>query len=201
MKRIVVGISGASGMLYAVRLLRAMPSDFQVHLIVSAVAQKILKTELGWDLKQQDFATFWSRFSSEPFYGSEIIVHPAENHFAPVASGSFVTQGMVVVPCSAKTLSAVANGYAANLLERTADVHLKERRPLLLVFRETPYNLVHIENMKKATLAGATILPASPGFYHNPQKIEDLVDFVVARVFDHLNIEHHLSKRWGEQDG
>lgn len=200
MKRIVVGISGASGMLYAARFLRAVPADYQVRLIVSPVAEKILKTEIGWQVKKQSFGEFWAQFSSEPFNGCQIELHPAENHFAPVASGSFLTQGMAIIPCSAKTLSAVANGYTANLLERTADVHLKERRPLLLVIRETPYHLTHIENMKKATMAGATVLPASPGFYHHPQKIEDLVDFIVARAFDHLNIDHQLTPRWGEKN-
>ncbi|MHB2149435.1 UbiX family flavin prenyltransferase [Calditrichota bacterium LG25] len=201
MKRIVVGISGASGMLYAARFLRAVPADYEVHLIVSSVAQKILQVELGWDVNKQRFSRFWETFSDEPYLGAAIVAHPAENHFAPVASGSFITRGMVIIPCSAKTLSAVASGYAANLMERTADVHLKERRPLILVLRETPYSLIHIENMKKATLAGATILPASPGFYHHPQSVNDLVDFVAARVMDHLNIEHQLSKRWGENDG
>ncbi len=198
MKRIVVGISGASGMIYAARLLRSIPSDFEVHLIVSKVASRILKTEIGWNFPEQSFAEFWRSFSNEPSGSATIITHPAENHFAPVASGSFATEGMVIVPCSAKTLSAVANGYADNLIARTADVHLKERRPLVMVFRETPYNLIHIENMKKATLAGATVLPASPAFYHHPQSIEQLVDFVVARVLDHLNIEHRLIRRWGE---
>ena len=159
-----------------------------------------MKVEIGWDLKKQGFAEFWSGFSGDPFNGANIIVHPAENHFAPVASGSFLTEGMVIIPCSAKTLSGVANGYAANLIERTADVQLKEKRPTVLVFRETPYNLIHIENMKKVTLAGATILPASPGFYHNPQTVNEMVDFIVSRVMDHLKIPHQLSKRWGEND-
>ncbi len=197
MKRLVVAISGASGMWYAVRFLRALPATYQVHLITSDVASKILKVETGWEIAKQSFAEFWQNVSQEPFGGCQIIQQPVQNHFAPVASGSFQTDGMVVIPCSVKTLSGIANGYAANLIERTADVHLKERRPLILVVRETPYNLVQIENMKKATLAGATILPASPAFYHNPKTINDLIDFIVARIFDHLSIEHQLVPRWG----
>ncbi len=198
MKRIVVGISGASGMIYAVRLLRAIPGDYQVHLVISPVATKIMKAETGWDSQKQSFGEFWENTQSEPFGQSEIITHSPENHFAPVASGSFLVQGMAVIPCSAKTLSGIANGYASNLIERAADVNLKERRPVVLVLRETPYNLIHIENMKKATLAGATILPASPAFYHKPQTIEQLADFVAARVLDHLSVPHNLVTRWGE---
>jgi 4-hydroxy-3-polyprenylbenzoate decarboxylase len=120
-----------------------------------------------------------------------------QDFMAPMASGSFLTGGMVICPCSGSTLSAVASGAGNNLIHRAAEVHLKERRKLILVPRETPLSLPHIDNMRRATEAGAVILPASPGWYHGPKNVSDLVDFVVARICDQLGVEHTLSKRWG----
>jgi flavin prenyltransferase len=128
-----------------------------------------------------------------------ILYHHWQDFLAPMASGSFLTAGMVICPCSGTTLSAVAAGAAGNLIQRAAEVHLKERRPLVLVPRETPLSLTHIDNMRRVTEAGAIVLPASPGWYHGVTAIRDLVDFVVARICDQLGVEHTLTKRWGQQ--
>ncbi len=198
MKRIVMGISGASGMIYAVRFLLAVPEGYQVHLIPTANAIKIMKSETGWDLEKETFAQYIRRVLHLPPPAVKIIPHHWENHFASVASGSFKTEGMVVMPCSSKTLAGIALGYVNNLIERAAEVNLKERRPTVLMVREAPYTLIHLENMKRATLAGATILPASPAFYHQPQTVEDLVDYIVAKALDLLSIPHTLIQHWRE---
>jgi 4-hydroxy-3-polyprenylbenzoate decarboxylase len=128
-------------------------------------------------------------------------VHAPGDFFAPVASGSFLTTGMVICPCSGTTLSGVVHGTASNLIQRAAEVHLKERRRLVLVPRETPVSLVHVENLRKACLAGAVVLPASPGWYHGVRDLQDLVDFIVARILDQLEIPHQLMRRWGAESG
>lgn len=181
-KEFVVGVTGASGACYARRLLETLCTDATVHVIVSGVAKKIAAYE-----------------------GVELSGFPATYHengkmFAAIASGSYRYDGMVIVPCSQKTLAAVAHGYADNLIARTADVCLKERRPLILVPREMPLSEIHMTNMLAAHRAGATIMPASPPFYHRPETIEDLVDAVVARILDHLGVEHTLADRWGGAD-
>ena len=181
-REVVVGITGASGICYARRLLDVLSRSATVHVIISDVAQKIASHE-GVDL-----AGF-----PVHYYGNDRL-------FAPFASGSCRYDGMVIVPCSQKTLAAIAHGYSDNLITRTADVCLKERRPLILVPREMPLSEVHLSNMLAANRAGATIMPASPPFYHLPETIEDLVDMVVARILDHLRIEHTLATRWGGQD-
>ena len=198
-KRLVVAISGASGMIYAAYLLKHIPQDYQIHLIVSREAGKILQYELNWNFPDETFPEFAQKYFGETQPLAEIIPHSAENHFAPVASGSFRTNAMVVIPCSMKTLSGIANGYAHTLIERTADVHLKERRKLVLVVRETPYNQIHLQNMLQATQAGAIVLPASPGFYHRPQTVEDLVRFVVGKTITALGISHDLFPGWREE--
>jgi len=128
---------------------------------------------------------------------SKLTYYHHQDFMAPMASGSFLTGGMVICPCSGTTLSAVAAGAASNLIQRAAEVHLKERRKLILVPRETPLSLAHIDNMRRVTEAGAVVLPASPGWYHDVRSVDDLVDFVVARICDQLGIEHSLAKRWG----
>ena len=128
-----------------------------------------------------------------------LIYHHYQDFMTPIASGSFLTAGMVICPCSGSTLSGVASGSSANLIQRAADVHLKERRPLVLVPRETPLSLPQIENMRQAHLAGAVILPAAPGWYHGVQSLDDLVDFVVSRILDQLRVENRLMRRWGEE--
>jgi 4-hydroxy-3-polyprenylbenzoate decarboxylase len=181
-KEFVVGVTGASGICYARRLMEVLCSKATVHVIVSDVAQRIAAHE-----------------------GVELMGLPAQYHendrmFASIASGSCRYEGMVVIPCSQKTLAAVAHGYADNLITRTADVCLKERRTLILVPREMPLSEIHLQNMLAAHRAGATIMPASPPFYNNPETIDDLVDMVVARILDHLGVQHSLAERWGGAD-
>jgi len=181
-KEYVVGVTGASGICYARRLLDVLCVDATVHIIISDIAKRIATHE-GVDLA-----------------GLNAKYHENNQMFADIASGSYRYDGMVVIPCSQKTLSAIAHGYADNLITRTADVCLKERRKCILVTREMPLSGIHIANLLTAYQAGATIMPASPAFYHKPKTINDLIDMVVARVLDHLDIEHNLTKRWGGID-
>ena len=183
------GITGASGAPYAVRLLAALnAARVPVRLIVSSYGLRLLSEEAGIpDLDALRAATGdWSR----------VELYDSGNRGATPASGSAPSRGMVVCPCSMGTLASIAAGTSRNLVERAADVALKERRPLVLVPRESPLSLIHLENMTRLTRAGAVILPASPGFYHRPRAIDDLVDFVVARILDHLGVENTLSVRW-----
>jgi 4-hydroxy-3-polyprenylbenzoate decarboxylase len=199
-KKIIIGMSGASGAIYAVKLIETLLArEIHLHLIISELGAKVFAHELA--IQSKDVSEFFSRMHDRGNFRGEITMHDSTDMFAPVASGSFPTDAMVIVPCSMKTLSAVAAGYASNLLERAADVTLKERRPLILVTRETPLNHVHLKNMLTAHEAGATIMPASPGFYHHPQSIDDLAAFIVVRILDHLKIEHSDSPRWGSPDG
>lgn len=190
--RIIVGISGASGAAYAQQLIRCLvKADMQVHLVVSPLGQRLLHDELGYenvDLKQ----LAGPRKSD----AHRITLHQYRDVGASIASGSFQTRGMVICPCSSNSLSAVAHGAANNLMHRGAQVTLKERRRLILLHREMPLSLVDIRNMQAATEAGAIIAPANPGFYLNPRSIDDLVDFVVARLLDLLDVEHDLGQRW-----
>lgn len=186
---ITFGITGASGAPYAVRLLRALnDSGTPVRLIVSGYGLRLLAEETGFDgIDALRAATGdWSR----------VELYDSLDRGATPASGSAPSAGMVVCPCSMGTLASIAAGTSRNLVERAADVALKERRPLILVPRETPLSLIHLENMTRLTRAGATIMPAAPGFYHRPQSIDDMVDFVVARILDHLGVDHRLGKRW-----
>lgn len=192
-KSIVVGISGASGVAYATRLIQALlERDLTVHVTISEIGRRILIEEL--ELKSGPSATILRKLF--PNAGEKLQLHEIQNVGACIASGSFQAQGMVVVPCSSGTLSRIAGGLSTNLIDRTADVMLKERRPVLLVLRETPLSLIQLENMVTVCRAGATVMPASPGFYLAPQGLEDLVDFIVARILDHLRIEHDLLPRW-----
>jgi 4-hydroxy-3-polyprenylbenzoate decarboxylase len=186
---VVFGITGASGAPYAVRLLQALTETATpTRLIVSTYGLRLLAEEAGIaDLGALRAATGdWSR----------VEVYDSLDRGATPASGSAPTRGMVVCPCSMGTLASIAAGTSRNLVERAADVTLKERRPLILVPRETPLSLIHLENMVRLTRAGATILPAAPGFYHRPQSVQELIDFVVARILDHLGVENRLAKRW-----
>jgi flavin prenyltransferase len=207
---IVVGVTGASGAIYAVRLLEVLlASGRDVHLSVSASGRDVVLHELGLKLDLEHFDAkslgLRGRTNSSPDKSSGsspdgLLSYFRDNDFmAPAASGSFLTGGMVICPCSGTTLSAVASGAANNLIQRAAEVHLKERRTLILVPRETPLSLAHIDNMRRAAEAGAVILPASPGFYHGAKTVDDLVNFVVARICDQLGVEHNLMKRWGEE--
>ena len=192
-KRLIIGVSGASGMPYALRLLQSVPEEFKVYLIASAGAQKICKSETGVELNKASLKSVLTESQS-----AQIQFLANEDLYAPVASGSFNTDGMIVIPCSMKTLSGIANGYAQSLIERAADVTLKEKRKLVLVVRETPFNTIHLNNMKHAAEAGAVILPASPGFYANPKSLDDIIDFIVARALDALQIPQTLFHVWKE---
>jgi 4-hydroxy-3-polyprenylbenzoate decarboxylase len=188
-RKIVVGISGASGAAYARRLVQMLiAADVQVHLVVSPLGQRLLHDELG--MEGVDLESLAGRSD----HG--IVLHNHRDVGASIASGSFVHDGMVVCPCSNNSLAAIAHGMSENLLHRAASVTLKERRPLILVHREMPLSLVEIRNMEQVTLAGAIVAPANPGFYMLPQSIEEIVDFVVARVLDLLRIPHSLQTRW-----
>jgi 4-hydroxy-3-polyprenylbenzoate decarboxylase len=186
---ITFGITGASGAPYAVRVLRALnEAAVPVRLIVSSYGLRLLKEESGID-GVDGLRAATGDWSGVEFYDSL-------DRGATPASGSAPSRGMVVCPCSMGTLASIAAGTSRNLVERAADVALKERRPLVLVPRETPLSLIHLENMTRLTRAGATIMPAAPGFYHRPRSVDDLVDFVAARILDHLGVEHTVGRRW-----
>jgi 4-hydroxy-3-polyprenylbenzoate decarboxylase len=181
--RIVVGFSGASGIIYGIRLLEVLKEKgVETHLIISRGAGETLALETSYSLD------YVKSLASVTYRINDIA--------ASVASGSFKTNGMVIIPCSMKTLSGIALGYSDNLLLRAAEVTLKERRPLILVPRETPLNLIHLRNMLRAAQAGAIILPAMPAFYHKPKTIDDLINHLVGKILDILGIEHELFKRW-----
>ena len=195
--RLIIGITGASGSLYARKLLQvlaAMPGE--LHLIVSDMGRQVLAHEL--QIENLDFGRFVRSLTGDSTPVADIAIHDNGDLFAPVASGSFPTSGMIIIPCSMKTLAAVATGYSHDLIARAADVTLKEKRPLVLVTRETPLSLIHLQNMRAAAEAGATIMPAAPGFYHHPHSIDDLVEYMVGRVLDHLGIELPGMTRWGD---
>jgi 4-hydroxy-3-polyprenylbenzoate decarboxylase len=191
---VVLAITGASGAPYAVRLLAALVAlRVPTWLIVSSHGFRLLATES--DLP--DLAALRAHVGAEGFDATVRVFDDGDRGAAP-ASGSARTRGMVICPCSMGTVAAVAHGTSRSLVERAADVALKERRPLLLVPRETPLSLIHLENLAQVTRAGATVIPAAPGFYHRPTAISELVDFMVARVLDHLQLDHAVGKRWGE---
>jgi polyprenyl P-hydroxybenzoate/phenylacrylic acid decarboxylase-like protein len=181
---LIVGISGASAPQLGYALVRALATidTVETHLVVSRGARRTIELELDVSVAEVE------RLAD--------VVHDPDDLGAPISSGSFRTSGMVVVPCSMRTLAAIATGHSTNLLTRAADVCLKERRPLVLATREAPLNLVHIRNMETATLAGATIFPPVPAFYHRPQGIDGLLDHVSGRILDQLGIEHTLFERW-----
>ncbi len=192
----VVGITGASGAAYGVRLCRFLLSAGEdVHLIITDAGWRVLKEELGWDASKRQESV--RRHLETDNWPGKLEYVPVQDIGAKTASGSFRTQGMVVVPCSMGTLSGIANGASDNLLERTADVMLKEGRKLIVVPRETPLHAIHLENMLKLARLGVRILPAMPAFYQGPQTLDDMIDFVVGKILDCMEIEHQLYKRWG----
>ena len=227
MRDLVVAMTGASGSVYAVRLVEVLiAAGRTVHLTISPAAVEVFKRELGlsmnldhFDMQQilprQDqiehdeklkllkpsggagYAAS-SVFSDSEIFSGKLIYHHYRDYSAGIASGSFMTDGMVICPCSMGTLASIANGMSQNLIHRAADVHLKERRKLIVVPRETPLSVIALDNMKRLAEAGGIILPAMPGFYHEPKSIPDLVDFIVARICDQLGVKHELMSRWGD---
>lgn len=184
-KRIVIGISGASGVTYGVRMLELLGEmDFETHLIISKAGRLNIEIETDY---QPDAVEAMADFT-----------YDHKDMAASLASGSFLTEGMVVVPCTIKSLSGIANSYNENLLVRAADVTLKEKRKLVLVIRETPLHVGHLRLMTLAAEMGAHLLPPVPSFYHQPKTIEDIIDQTIGKVFDYMGIEHDLFKRWGE---
>ncbi len=227
MKKIVVAITGASGSIYAVRLLEVLlVAGMDVHLTISANAVSVFKQELGlkidldnFDISQilpegddqpedsklmslrSDSASAYamsSVFSESDITRERLTYHHYFDFYSGIASGSFLTDGMIICPCSTGTMASIANGLSSNLIHRAADVHLKEHRKLIVVPRETPISTLQLANLHKLSSNGAIILPASPGFYHGALTIHDLIDFIVGRICDQLGINHNLSQRWGE---
>jgi 4-hydroxy-3-polyprenylbenzoate decarboxylase len=216
---IVLAMTGASGVVYALRLLEVLlETGTRVHLSISPSARLVLQQELNLELDLNTFkaaslpifagsparaslppamAEVLGQIDPRPQSGGQLVYHHYENLMAPIASGSFLTSGMVICPCSGSTLGAVVHGTGDNLIHRAASVHLKERRRLVVVPRETPLSMIHLDNMRRAAEAGAVVLPAMPGFYHGVRSIRDLVDFVVARICDQLGIANSLVRRWG----
>jgi 4-hydroxy-3-polyprenylbenzoate decarboxylase len=198
---VTLALTGASGMPYALRLLESLlEANRTVYVLYSQAAQIVAKQEmdLGFPSSSHDLQLqLRERYAHLP---GLLQVFGREEWFAPIASGSGVADAMVVCPCTMGTLAAIATGMSDNLIERAADVTLKEQRKLILVPRETPFSAIHLENMLKLARLGAVILPANPGFYHHPASVQDLVDFVVARILDHLGVPHQLMARWGETD-
>jgi 4-hydroxy-3-polyprenylbenzoate decarboxylase len=216
---VVLAITGASGSAYAVRLAQALlAAGKHLHVVISGAARQVIARELDAEFPGHHASLDeWSAMIEQTLSGpigkawgfrplapattggqGEIRSYGISDYSAGIASGSFFTSGMVICPCSMGTLSAIATGASTNLIQRAADVHLKERRPLVLIPRETPLSLIQLENMTRISQAGATIMPSMPGFYHRPVQIADLVDFVVARILDHLHVAHTLMERWGQ---
>lgn len=182
MKRIVVGISGSSGSIYGIRMLEALKGKVESHLIISQAAKDNISRETSYTIDDViNLATF---------------TYDNDNLTAPISSGSFQTDGMVVIPCSIKSLSAIANSYNESLLSRAADVTLKERRKLILAVRETPFHLGHLNLMTRVTEMGGIICPPIPAFYHEPETIDDVINHSIGKILDILDIEHSLFKRW-----
>lgn len=228
-KRFIIGITGATGAIYGVRLMQELlHQDYEVYLTITHAGETVLKDELGLELagkssaeKQAELLRYLASESQLAEYGiralqtadsgfqqlkeveSRIAEFTAHLHYLPVddigasiASGSFLTEGMAVVPCSMSTLAGIAEGRSMNLLERAADVMLKEGRPLLLSPREMPLSAIHLENMLKLSRLGVYIVPPMPGFYHHPENLDDLINFVVGKILDRLRISHNLYQRW-----
>ena len=199
MKTITLAFTGASGLPYGMRLLQCLlDGGLRVNLVYSQAAQVVAKQEMDFTLPgrpQEAEQALKDRFG---VFGGELHVHGRDDWFAPMASGSNPGDAMVICPCTMGTLGKIAAGIADDLMGRAADVMLKEKRPLILVPRETPLSAIHLETMLRLSQAGAVILPPNPGFYHHPRSLQDMVDFVVARILDQLGVDHALMKRWGE---
>jgi flavin prenyltransferase len=198
--RVVLGISGASGAVYTRRLLRLLlEAGQEVHLTITDYGKRLLFDELG--LRLADINTLAAIPEGDDPADHGLFVHPIKDVGATIASGSFLHDGMIVMPCASHTLGAIASGLGDNLLTRAAAVTLKERRPLILCHRESPLTMIDIENMRRVTQAGGVIAPTNPGFYLHPKSIDDLIDFVVAKPLDLLGVPHNLNVRWKDEAG
>ena len=200
-KDIAVALTGASGAQYGLRLIECLVrAGHKVHVLYSQAAQIVLKMEVDLQLPGQ--AAEAQRMLTDYFAAApeQICVYGRQQWTAPVASGSNPAAALVICPCTMGTLASIAHGISDDLIDRAADVMLKERRKLILVVRETPFSTIHLQNMLTLSQAGALIMPANPGFYYQPQQVSDLVDFMVARVLDQLQVEHDLMPRWGEHE-
>jgi 4-hydroxy-3-polyprenylbenzoate decarboxylase len=199
-KTVALAITGASGTQYGLRLLESLiQAGVRVYLMVSQAGQIVLKMEAGVAVPSNpaDMERFFAaRYAAAP---GQLRVFGRQEWTAPVASGTSPPDAMVVCPCTTGTLASIAAGVSGDLIDRAADVAMKEGRKLILVVRETPFSVIHLENMLRLARAGAVIMPANPGFYFNPEGIADLIDFMVARVLDHLGVTHSLGRRWGEE--
>ncbi len=216
---LVLAITGASGAIYSVRLLQMLlAAGREIHLAISPAGATVIKQELGIELQRSDKSydinallrshvptqnpavratqEHLAQRAVEALSVGQLHVHDNKDYFTPIASGSFLTEAMIICPCSGSTLSGIVRSASSNLIERAAEVHLKERRPLIVVPRETPLSTFQIENMLRASQAGIVVMPAAPGWYHGVHELSDLVDFVVARILDQLGIAHQLMKRW-----
>lgn len=197
MKRYVFAITGASGSIIGISVLRELVKTCQIHLLISAQAFSIIKEDTGIDWQGRTEKETENKVRK--YFGSrKIYYHSESNFFAPVASGSFLTNGMFIVPCSMKSLAGIANGYANTLIERAADVTIKESRPLLISPREMPFNAIHLENMLKLAKIGVKIAPPVLGFYHKPKNMDETVNFIAGKILDVMGVDHKLFKRWGE---
>lgn len=197
-RRVTLAITGASGAQYGLRLLECLiAAECQVFVLISDAARVVIETETELELPDADTLEDFLSDNFDADFG-QLRLFSRDDWFAPVASGSSSPAAMVICPASGGTLSAIASGASNNLIERAADVAIKENRQLIVVPRETPVSQMHLENMLKLARAGVTVLPASPGFYQRPQTVDEMVDFVVARILDQLGMEHRLLERWGE---
>ncbi len=198
-KRWVLGVTGASGAVYGMRLLKVLTAHgLGVDLILSEAGRLVLREEMKIALPEETGAARETLGNKFNFDTSSVCVYRNNDFEAPAASGSYCCEGMVIAPCSMGTLAAVAHGLASNLIRRSADVMLKQRRTLILLARETPFSAIHLENMLALSRVGAVILPPIPAFYQQPKTIADLVDFVTGRVLDVMGVDHDLYRRWGE---
>lgn len=199
MKSYAIAISGASGAIYGIKLLDYLSKEgFKIYLTISSDGISIIRDEVGIDWSGSEMKV--NEIIKERF-GGDIRYFDENNLNAPISSGSVYLDGMVVIPCSMKALSAIAHGFSSNLIERAADVTIKEKRKLIIVPRETPLNSVHLRNMLTLAEMGVHMIPAMPAFYYNPKSIDQLVDFIIGRVLDSLGIKNNLFKRWGLGDG
>lgn len=194
----IVGITGASGSVYGIRLVEELlASGFEVHLVITEAGWRVLKEELGWETTRR-LAALEACFGGNLTDG-RLVFHPNADIGASIASGSFRVEGMMIMPCSMGTLASIAHGISDDLMTRAADVMLKEGRTLLLVPRETPLHAIHLENMLTLAKLGVRIVPAMPAFYYKPQTMEQMIDFLVGKVLDQAQIDHDLYRRWGDE--